>query len=94
VEVSGQLHTLATSLPRKVTLLLTGRKVGWALDLVWTWWQRGKFLPLPGIEPQSSNLLLIYTEPSCLNITTENFLVLIIEKNLVAVVNRIIMTKI
>lgn len=27
----------------------------WATAPVWTWWFRGKYLPLPRIEPLSSN---------------------------------------
>lgn len=80
MKVSGQLHTIATLPPRKVNLLLSGREAGWARDLVLTWWQRGKFLPLPGIEPviqTGANLYTDHPEPSCLNITIENFLVLI-----------------
>jgi hypothetical protein len=32
-----------------------GQKAGWIPELLWTWWQREKFLPLLGTESQSSS---------------------------------------
>jgi hypothetical protein len=35
-----------------------GLEVQWTLELVYMW-QREKFLPVPGIEPESSSLQLV-----------------------------------
>jgi hypothetical protein len=44
------------SLPLGIdTLVPIGLEIGWAPEVVWTWWQREKIPALPGIELWSSN---------------------------------------
>jgi hypothetical protein len=50
MEVSGQLHTLATLTPWKESTVLTAYKAGWFLKLIWMWWQSEKSFPLLGIK--------------------------------------------
>jgi len=42
MEMSGNLHTPAVSLP--VTIV---QEAGWVPDLLWTWWRREKIPSLP-----------------------------------------------
>jgi len=53
MEVSGQFYAPATLLPGNEILLPIGSEIGWASAPVWTWWWRGKFLPLPEMKPRS-----------------------------------------
>jgi hypothetical protein len=54
MEVSGQLHDLATLPPLKGPLSPTGQEAGWAAEPIWTLWRRGNSLALTGIEPDFS----------------------------------------
>jgi len=40
MEVSGQLHT-----PRKESPVPIEQEAGWALEPLWTWWQKQKISP-------------------------------------------------
>jgi len=54
--LSGQLHAPAALSLGIYPPVPSGKEAGWASELVWTWWQREKSLPLPGIKPWSSSL--------------------------------------
>jgi len=64
MEVSGQLHILATLCPWKMTLLLTEKEGHWASQPIWMLW-KGDTLPArarakhdsPVTSPQSSHCL-------------------------------------
>jgi hypothetical protein len=44
MEVSGQLHALATLPLGKEPLVFIGKEAGWTPELVWMLWRRGKSL--------------------------------------------------
>jgi hypothetical protein len=52
MEVSDELHFLATLPLEKLKMIVIGQEAGWGPEPVWKLWRREKnLLPLPGIEP-------------------------------------------
>jgi hypothetical protein len=63
MEVSGQLHSTATLPPVKQPHLPLVKEVGWAPDLVWTFWGKEKSLvPARNRTPAVHPLASRYTE--------------------------------
>jgi len=59
MEVSGQLRALTTLSMGKETPVPIAQEAGWATELVWTWWWRGKIPFLARDEPWLSSHSLV-----------------------------------